>query len=139
MSPERRLRLKADVRRVGGQVVGQQTPPERPALISGAPREVRQRWKQNALVVGDSRSFKSYDGSSFVFVDLDASKRLRNRNPLLWALVHVASLSHALVLSYGPASGNVPRWEFVAGESFSATSPSRVATCGRERDRVRRT
>jgi hypothetical protein len=34
MSPELRLSLKADVRRVGGQVVGQKTPRERPALIS---------------------------------------------------------------------------------------------------------
>src|SRR3954469_24927676 len=107
MSPERQVRLKADMRRVGGQVVGQQTPRERPALISGAPRKVRQCRNQNALVVGDSRSFKSYDGSSFAFVDLDASKRLRNRNPVLCALVQVASLSHALVLSYGPVCGNV--------------------------------
>jgi hypothetical protein len=106
--PERQLRLKVDVRRVGGQVVGRQTPRESPALISGAPRVVRQCWKQNALVIGDPRSFKSYDGSSFALVDLDASKCLCDRNPLLCPLVHVASLSHALVLPYGPASVNVP-------------------------------
>src|SRR5438105_664611 len=104
MSAERRLRLEADVRRVCGEVVGQETSREGPALISGgASREVRQRRKQNALMVSDTRSFKALDRSSFAYVDVDPSETLRDRNPLLCVLVHVDEPSHASALSHGPA------------------------------------